>query len=248
MLAKVPQPDTKMNDKREDKQKGKQASEQEGKQEKQPQFANQTRRPRQRKKKARKEKPDSLRCFFGLAFPLHEALGSLQQNLQELSVAGTAGLRIAPAANLHVTLKFLGSIKQQQLSELELLASSICTKASTLKLQCRGTGLFKNSLWVGIEQDEALRKLAANFDLAAQGVGIARELRDYQPHVTVARFRPGARDSLKPLLEKYSDKHWGEFECREVHLYLSETLQEGARYSILRSFSLQGESEADKND
>jgi 2'-5' RNA ligase len=232
MLTQLAQPDSKMDDK----------------QERQPKPASQTRRPKPRKKKARKEKPDSLRCFFGLAFPLHETLAGLQRDLQELSDAGTAGLRIAPAANLHVTLKFLGSIKQAQLSEIELLANSICTRASTLKLQCRGTGLFKNSLWVGIEEDEALRKLAANFDLAAQGVGIARELRDYQPHVTVARFRPAARDSLKPLLEKYSDKLWGEFECREVHLYLSETLQEGARYSILRSFPLQGESGAGKND
>ncbi|MCI5107619.1 MAG: hypothetical protein MRY76_12960, partial [Pseudomonadales bacterium] len=125
------------------------------KQERQPKPASQTRRPKPRKKKARKEKPDSLRCFFGLAFPLHEALAGLQKELQELSAAGTAGFRIAPAANLHVTLKFLGSIKQEQLSEIELLASSICMRASTLKLQCQGTGMFKNSLWVGVEQDEA---------------------------------------------------------------------------------------------
>jgi 2'-5' RNA ligase len=215
--------------------------------EKQAKPEHQARRSRPGKKKSRQEKARPQRCFFGLAFPLHTALADLQTDLQEL--AGSDGeLRISPAANLHVTLKFLGSIEKQGLTEIELLARSICARYSPLTLQCQGIGMFKNSLWVGIRQDETLQEMAAQFDLAAQGVGIAREVKGYLPHVTVARFRPGERDRLKPLLEKYADRNWGQFECLQVHLYLSETLPEGARYSILHSFPLQNDSATDHKD
>lgn len=194
-------------------------------------------RPGKRKVRNKKEKAKSLRCFFGLAFPLYEALAPVHKDLQEFSF-NNSGLRLAPAADLHVTLKFLGAIQKQQLTEFEMLAASICQKFPTLKLQAQGLGIFRNSIWAGINEDATLSELAASFDMATQRVGIAADSKAYRPHVTVARFKASDRISLSSLLEKYESTDWGRFESKQVHLYLSETLQEGARYSILKSFDL----------
>lgn len=193
-----------------------------------------------RPKKARKSKPKSQRCFFGLSFPLSESLAPLQQDLTELATQSeqASGLRLVSPGNLHVTLKFLGTVDAQQLAAIKLQAASICQKFAPLELECQGIGLFKNSVWVGIRDHPVLAELAASLDLVGRGVGIAREAKTYRPHVTVARFKASDRLKLSVLLEKYQQKVWGGFESRKVRLYLSETLQEGARYSILRSFEL----------
>lgn len=193
--------------------------------------------PAPRKPRRRKAKASNLRCFIGLAFPLADKLQVLQSELQTLADAD-ASLRLSPASNLHVTLKFLGTIPENRLNEIIAIAGPICASSPALQLHSRGIGQFKNSLWVGIDENPQLRELADALNRAGEMLGVAKDDKSYRPHVTVARFRKSATLDLNPLLEKYRDSDWGSFEASRAYLYKSETLQEGARYSILRRFDL----------
>ena len=189
---------------------------------------------------ARKSKDKSLRCFFGLAFRKPEVLAGLQEELAGMAQPEDK-LRLSPSDNLHITLTFLGAIAAEQLDEAKALGSMVCSKHQAMDLVCRGTGAFKNSLWVGIDKQDALLALAEDFKQAGILLGVAADPRAYQPHITVARFAPSARPRLQALIEKYRDQHWLDFRVKKAYLYLSETRQEGARYTVLKSFALGGE-------
>ncbi|CAN0494718.1 unnamed protein product, partial [Discosporangium mesarthrocarpum] len=101
-----------------------------------------------------------------------------------------------------------------------------------------GIGVFKNSLWVGIANNEQLTALAGELNAAGRLLGVADEAKGFVPHVTVARFGKDVRPKLSGLLEKFATTQWGSFSARKCYLYQSETLQEGARYSILKGYPL----------
>jgi|GEM_PF-512741 len=186
---------------------------------------------------ARKPKQKLLRCFFGLALRDHEPFAPLQQALSDVATEDDR-LRLSPPENLHVTLMFLGNLPEERLDETKSLAATLCRKHAPLSLSCAGSGHFKNSIWVGIEQSEELSALANDFRQAGPLLGVPAENKPYSPHVTLARFAPASRQRFETVLEHYREQHWLTLQANKVYLYLSETHQEGPRYSILKSFQL----------
>lgn len=193
-------------------------------------------KPRRKRKPRNTDQPRSKRCFIGLAFPLYDALAPLHQDLEALHESA-ANIRISPAENLHVTLKFLGLLNEEKLPDIKSVAAAICQNFSSMELRCQGIGAFKQSLWVGIEQQPQLTELAEALNQAAQGQGIALDDKEYLPHVTVARLGKTGRPLVSELLERYKAKDWGSFTAPMAHLYLSQTRPEGARYTIIKNFN-----------
>jgi len=193
--------------------------------------------PRARRRVPKKRKSKPLRLFIGLGFPLYEKLAPLHEDLGKLAAAEPS-LRIAPARNLHITLKFLGTLKPEQVPEIHALCAPVCARFAAMEIGSQGIGVFKNSLWVGINNMEPLTALARELDEAARMLGVAPESKPYHPHATVARFGKAARTQLSGLLEKYQATEWGAFSALKCYLYQSETLPEGARYSIIQGYPL----------
>jgi len=188
-------------------------------------------------RQARKGKSKSLRCFFGLALRNPEVFAPLQQQLAEIATEEDK-LRLSPPENLHITLAFLGALPAAQLDETKVLGASVGSKHSPLELSCQGAGHFKNSIWVGIAENEGLQALANDFKQAGILLGMPIDPKPFQAHITVARFAPAARQKFLPIIEKFSEQRWLDFTANKAYLYLSETRQEGPRYSILKSFVL----------
>lgn len=189
-----------------------------------------------RRRPARKKQAKAIRLFIGLRFPLYDELAPLREDLRLLA-QDEPSLRISPPENLHITLKFLGPVAPERAAEIHALCAPICARYPQLEICSQGIGLFKNSVWVGVANQESLRALAADISDAAQMLGFAREDKAFVPHVTVARFGKDARIKLSALLEKFQTAVWGNFTARKCYLYQSETLQEGARYSVLQGYA-----------
>lgn len=187
-------------------------------------------------KKSRKV--PKVRGFVAIEFALFDQIKGLWHELNELAQDPKCKLRVIPPGNLHLTLKFLGSIPEDQLGAIASVASQVAAKHKAVQLSCRGIGLFRNSIWVGIDTDDALTALALELDQAFALLGFSPEQKAFAPHVTVARLDKDAKLKLSALIEKYKSKEWGTIEVRAIHLYRSDTLPEGARYSILESYPL----------
>ena len=169
----------------------------------------------------------------------------MTEDLHQIDDDEATRIRIVPPKNLHITLKFLGSVLESQLDQIEAQLKRLASQLEPLELHCEGIGFFKNSMWLGIKPDKRLDAIAAqvNRTLSLQEIGTtdqSLDSRPYVPHVTVARFNRQAKPQLLPVLKKHADNYWGAMQVRQVHLYRSQTLDEGARYSIIDSYDLGG--------
>jgi len=188
-----------------------------------------------------------MRLFVALEVPeaVRENLAAIRKNFSSIS----PGLRWVPPENLHVTLKFIGSVPGEKLQPIiEALRSVRVDKPVQLKFSGMG-GSPAGVYWAAIESSVALKTLAAQIDQSLRPLGIVGENRPFHPHVTLARFKD--RKILKKIDELIhkngTDDHGQNLKCdfgsliaTEFHLMESKTLPTGPVYSKVQSFPFAG--------
>ena len=148
-------------------------------------------------------------------------------------------VRWARPGNVHLTLKFLGDLREEVLGDLPAALEKVCTGHAPFDVELTGLGAFPSAqrarvLWVGIGAGfEELRSLASDLDAALVPLGFEREKRPYTPHLTLGRIRgrPASFD-LPP------DAGGGRFQARHVELMESTLTPEGAVYETVGTFAL----------
>lgn len=175
---------------------------------------------------------------MGIKFTLYEEIQPAIIDVARTLTDKKVKFRMSPPQNLHLTLKFLGSVLESDLRKIDSIVSHAATRHRAMQLHCAGIGFFKNSIWIGIKDNLLLAALTLELDQAFVPLGIYPERKAHVPHVTVARFGTGAKIVLAPFREKYFSRDWGLLPVSEMILYKSETLEEGARYSIINSYKL----------
>lgn len=159
-----------------------------------------------------------------------------------------AGLRgIAPqvkwvrAANLHVTLKFLGYTDAAKVGQIEGALKPI-RSSQAVALEFRGLGFFPSEkrprvFWAGMTSSANLPALAADIDRATHQLGFPLEDRAFTPHLTLARFDPpGLPSKLGTALPQHASANFGSLTAREFHLIESKLKSTGAEYTTVQSF------------
>lgn len=187
------------------------------------------------------QKSTKFRYFIGIKAPIGNRIRTLQKLLSQN--AGDAGstLRIVADGNLHITLKFIGSLDIKQQSNIEHLLHSTAVSLQPFTLQLSGVGFFRNAVWLGIAAGDSTNHcntLAHRIDCSLRPLDIPTERREFIPHITVARFSPGSKIKLSAVQQHFRDYDWGNLSVTSICLFKSETLPEGAHYSVLREFNL----------
>jgi 2'-5' RNA ligase len=147
---------------------------------------------------------------------------------------------------LHVTLKFIGEVKDARLPEIKAALAAV--EAAPFAVTFGKVGFFPSPksprvFWIGVEDGPALPSLAAMIDGATHKLGIAREERPYSPHLTLARAGSGsgAQHKLRPLIaliESEAPPQFGTMTAREFYLYQSQPQRGGSRYTKIDRFEL----------
>lgn len=150
------------------------------------------------------------------------------------------------AENLHVTLRFLGSVDERTLGRVREALDEAAAATGPFTLTLGGFGGFPGAhaprvVWVGVgDGAAALAGLYARLEGALARRGIAPEGRPFHGHVTLGRARdPRAGAALGPALERAAPP-LGEVVVNAVHLMRSELDPAGARYSVLAQAPLGG--------
>jgi 2'-5' RNA ligase len=184
-----------------------------------------------------------MRLFVALEIPeaVRENLAAIRENFSSIG----SKLRWVPLENLHVTLKFIGSVPAEKLEAIiEALRRVRVDKSVKLNFSGMG-GSAAGVYWAAIEPCPALEKLAADIDRCLEPIGIAKEDRAFHPHVTVARFKD--RGILKKINELTHENavhgdgrslksDFGSMTATEFQLIESTTLPTGPIYSKVQSF------------
>jgi 2'-5' RNA ligase len=186
-----------------------------------------------------------MRLFVALEIPpaIRENLAAIRENFSSIGPK----LRWVPTENLHVTLKFIGSVPAEKLEAI-IDALRRVRADKSVKLDFIGYGgIAAGVYWATIEPCPALEKLAADIDRCLEPLGIAKENRAFHPHVTVARFKDrGILEKINDLIHenaihgdgRYLKCEFGSMTPAEFHLMESTTVPTGAIYSKVDSFPL----------
>jgi 2'-5' RNA ligase len=187
---------------------------------------------------------DSARAFYGteqmprifLALNFSVAVTrKIAEEVERLKAPmGDAGFRVAwvPAANLHLTLKFLGSIPEELVEGVTGACRRVAARHRPIEASAAGLGAFPSAakpsvLWVGVEAGPALVALQRDVEAAMVELGFEKEERAFHPHVTVGRVKE-ARGPATDLWK--SDAAMGSSALPEIIIYESRTRSAGAEY------------------
>jgi len=160
------------------------------------------------------------------------------------AVAGLAPeARWAREESLHVTLKFIGERPGIRVEDIEARLGSV--RAGPFPLRFEGAGFFPSRararvFWIGIPAEAGLARLGSGVEDSLAGLGIAREERGFQPHLTLARASGAGRQfrKLQEHLERHSPPEFGEMTAREFFLYRSQLSSRGSEYTKIARFEL----------
>ncbi|MRS04295.1 RNA 2',3'-cyclic phosphodiesterase, partial [bacterium] len=161
--------------------------------------------------------------------------------------AARDSVRWVAAANIHLTLKFLGDADAVKLKPLtESVASEVAAFAQ-FKFSVRGTGVFPGwrsprILWAGIEGAEDLNALQSRVDFATRELGFPSESRPFSPHLTLGRVNgwmsPGQLEYLQSKMAEAKDKLFGTVAARQVTIFQSVLKPSGAVYTTAATCNL----------
>ena len=157
--------------------------------------------------------------------------------------------------SLHITLKFIGEQKPEQVAAITQKLRQV--ESGSFTIQLAGYGFFPTAkaprvFWIGIHADTQLAQLAANIDAAVGELGIPREEREFSPHLTLARaggrsgdpkWRKGDRpNSVFALLQKrlaaMGELDFGTMTADKFILYRSQLSPAGSKYTKLEHFPI----------
>ncbi len=157
--------------------------------------------------------------------------------------------------SLHITLKFIGEQKPEQVAAVTERLQLV--KGKTGEIRFAGYGFFPTAkaprvFWVGIQDGPELAELASGIDSALAELQIPREERPLSPHLTLARggggsgspqWRKGdgpnsAFAELQKRLAAMSEIDFGTMTAREFFLYQSQLSPGGSKYTKVQRFSL----------
>ena len=152
--------------------------------------------------------------------------------------------RWARVEGLHVTLKFIGEVKDQKVEEIKSALAAV--RSDSFNVTFGSVGFFPTSksprvFWAGVQSGDELAQLASSIDAAMGKLGIEREKRAFSPHLTLARA--GTRDphslkGLTQLLAAEESPQFGTMTAHDLWLYRSQLGAGGSKYTKLQRYGL----------
>lgn len=178
----------------------------------------------------------SERLFVGIRFPepCRDALAELMDPIE--------GVRWTRTEQLHLTLRFLGDVVENQAQGMVEALKEIRVEPFLLPLE--GTGVFPprgrpKILWAGLGTAHTrLFQLRQRVDDALLSAGWQGELRSFDPHVTVGRVITASQKQVDAWLHRHRDFEGPPFRVTSFQLIASELHSAGPVHRVYSDFVL----------
>lgn len=189
---------------------------------------------------------DSLRLFFAGELPESpgEELEALSLALSREAPGLGVPLRAVSRENLHVTIRFLGTLGGERVPELTAALERAARDVPPIPLGCGEVTTFgpparARVVVVPLIDDTGwLGGVASRLDQELERLGFPPEARPFRPHVTVGRCQPRRRTAT--LLQRPWSSPAEPFTMSSLSLLSSTLSGAGARYEALSRIVLHG--------
>ncbi|MGD9518836.1 MAG: RNA 2',3'-cyclic phosphodiesterase [Armatimonadota bacterium] len=192
-------------------------------------------------------KGEKCRLFFAVEVP--EDIRRAVYRVQEDLARGVRNvIKWVEPANLHLTLKFVGEVLEEQVVDVVAIGRRAAQVGAACEFAVAGAGAFPNAhrprvIWLGTRGDLAsLQAVATELDHLLAEEGLAeREDKPFTPHLTLGRVRRGKpAPDLTALLESHAGAEFGEVRADSFVLMRSYLRPAGPVYEVADRFGLPG--------
>lgn len=178
-----------------------------------------------------------MRLFTAIDVP-----AEVRQRLTELVavLSPAAPLHWSPPGNWHITTKFIGEWTDEAAMTRELAT----LRVPAFPVEVRGLGWFPNPhqprvLFAGVAAPGELGDLHGHTDAACARLGVAKEIKPYSPHLTLARIRTSVPvTELRRAISELPSTEFGTFRAESFWLYESRAEAQGSVYRKIKEFPL----------
>lgn len=186
-----------------------------------------------------------------IALELDEALQRHLEGVIRQVARQLPALRWVDPAGIHLTLAFLGELSDEQVAEA-MHATEAAARTVPPFTYCLTTpGIFGSPrqprvVWIGIEEPSGtLRQLHRTLNAELEQRGFAVDSRPFSPHLTLSRVKAPLKPEEQAILQQFLSKKRNsgavpEYHVRQISVMKSELSREGARYTCLRDYALNG--------
>ncbi len=182
------------------------------------------------------------RLFVALEIP--EEIKERIKELRKKVIGENSDLKWEPFGKLHLTLKFIGDVKDEL---LEPITESLSFLDQYAKISCRLTKFgffFKHGipqiLWIGLWVDTILFNIVEQINENLSKFDIAVEGRKYKPHLTLLRIKKRFPEHLVAKFNSFIIPEIN-FNSDCILLVKSELLPESSKYTVIKKFKLMEE-------
>jgi 2'-5' RNA ligase len=190
---------------------------------------------------------EQIRSFIAIELP-DELKAGLAQIEARLRSGEPPWVKWVAPYSIHLTLKFLGNIAVDRISEISGAMSEAAQGIPPFRLEVSELGVFPNLrrvqvAWVGISGEvDKLGQLQQRIESNLVPLGFAPESRAFTPHLTLARLRNQVsldeRQRFGQLIAGTGFEASHTIKVDAIHLMRSQLTREGAIYSRISSVRL----------
>lgn len=185
-----------------------------------------------------------MRAF--IAIPLTEQVHQELAHLQDKLRKSNADVKWVEPSNIHLTLKFIGEIDEEQVEKIKASLDEIAKNRHCFDIHLAKVGAFPKIsyprvVWAGIDEGyEECKTLAKSVEDTMERLGFKKEERDFSPHLTLGRVRSSKNKAqLMACLEKEKDfVSPGKVSVSKIILFQSTLTPKGPVYAPLKKFPL----------
>lgn len=179
-----------------------------------------------------------IRSFIAIETPtdIRDNIGVLQTRLKP-SLGNL--VRWVAIENMHLTLIFLGEVKEDFLNKVMEQLTSVVKMVMPFEANINGLGAFPSQrspriIWIGMDKGKnEVIDLQTKVEKSLKTIGYKPEDRKFHPHLTIGRVKSVIKDSTKIFDNNYTSRN---FPVKSIVLFKSTLRPQGPIYEKLEEF------------
>lgn len=180
------------------------------------------------------------RIFVGISLP-SEIKTKIKKFQHQLNIS-EPNFRWTRVENLHITLNFLGHLKDREVVEVEHVMDQVIPRFSAFKTWISEIRFFPSERYARIvalmiKDKDDLEKLQKELSQEFSRLPFVKlDRREYKPHLTIARIKGRIKDSnLQKIKNARLKIEWEIDNAELIHSVLGRT---GPKYTVLKKYQL----------
>lgn len=164
---------------------------------------------------------------------------TIREELLEL-MQGVAAARWQNDGQLHLTLRFIGSVERPMAEDVALALSQV--RVQPFEIALDGVGSFEKggkltTLWAGIQAPADLKRLRDKIESVFRSLGLEPDHRTFLPHITLARLN-STSGPIGDFVQHNAGLTSAPFSVAHFDLIESFLSPDGARYESIARYPL----------